>query len=67
MLYDNLGISGIGRQPAPFEETKENAIPPTPGAGLIAAGRIPGGNFLALSDNFWHFLMISGNFRFFQF
>jgi hypothetical protein len=67
MLYDNLGISGIGRQPAPFEETKENAIPPTPGAGLIAAGRIPGGNFLALFDNFWHFLMISGNFRFFQF
>ena len=41
--FDNLGISGIGRQPAPFEETKENAIPPTPGAGLIAAGRIPGG------------------------
>ena len=48
MLYGNLGISGIGRQPAPFEETKENAIPPTPGAGLIAAGRIPGGKFLAL-------------------
>ena len=29
-----------GRQPAPFEDTKENQIPPpTPGAGLIAAGR----------------------------
>ena len=32
----------LGKQPAPFEETKDNAIPPTPGAGLIAAGRIPG-------------------------
>ena len=62
MLYGNLGISGIGRQPAPFEETKENAIPPTPGAGLIAAGRIPGGKFLGLSKKFRHFLMISGNF-----
>ena len=60
--FDNLGISGIGRQPAPFEETKENAIPPTPGAGLIAAGRIPGGKFLALSNNFWHFPMSCGNF-----
>ena len=62
MLYDILGISGIGRQPAPFEETKENAIPPTPGAGLIAAGRIPGGKFLALSNNFWLFLIIFGTF-----
>ena len=55
MLYDNLGISGIGRQPAPFEETKENAIPPTPGAGLIAAGRIPGGKCLPLSNIFGTF------------
>ena len=44
MVFDQTGISGVGRQPAPFEETKEyNLPPPTPGAGLIAAGRIPGG------------------------
>ena len=31
-------------QPAPFEDTKENQLPPpTPGAGLIASGRLPGG------------------------
>ena len=37
-------ILGLGRQPAPFEETKENWIPATPGRGLIAEGRIPGGS-----------------------
>ena len=38
-MYFFLGLEQ--RQPAPYEETKENAIPPTPGRGLIASGRIP--------------------------